>query len=79
MMNSGNAKGKGMGGTSSVNMGSTMMGTQVSKSPSFMNTAGSGALQSKFNRTEISSSSPFKETIARGMVTGPGLLGNTSK
>ena len=62
-------------GSNTLGMGSTMMQTQVSKNPSFMNTGGPAGMMSKFNRTEIGSSSPFRDTIARGLVTGPGLLG----
>jgi hypothetical protein len=53
-------KNKSYGGGETMNLGSTMAGTTL------------GQTKYRFNATHTS---PFSETVARGMVTGVGLLG----
>ena len=57
---------KGKAFDQTMNLGSTMAGShQTSQSM--------GGTKYKFNATVTS---PFRDTVARGMVTGVGLLGN---
>lgn len=59
--------------TGSMGMGSTMAGTKKEMS-------GTGSLNNTMNLSKIKSlggthTSPFRETVARGMLTGVGLFG----
>jgi hypothetical protein len=72
-INSPNATGKGMYNTTqgSMNFGSTMATAAVGGN------TGQSNFSNKFKMSGMSANaaSPFRETIARGMVTGVGLLG----
>ena len=57
---------KSKGFSETMNLGSTMAGSAINT------TQLSGTAKYKFSQTHTS---PFRDTVARGMVTGVGLLG----